>query len=541
MRTIHMALAVMLAAAMARAAEGPDQQQAETGGVKTAPVAAKIEYSLDGGATYSAALPATVEPGQIKLQARVTFNVDDAAAVAMLFLAFEDQSTRSAFCLGSLQDARGKYCGALPLWTHVAGTLNGKAITGPLHPMMYHYLPIDSAALVRGPNTLIVTGGLAAAGYSRGVPTKALALLAAGPQKPAIRSGPTLGMIGEDFFTVTCRTSLPAAVTVTATPLEPAGAASTETSAPALYHRLKVMLPKGTRKFKYTIAGKAGAFEDAKGPFEVTLPDPQNFRFLAVGNTRNSSNNITLCPALIAQMLKTRPQLFMHAGQVVELGTWDFHWDPYYFTPYAQVLATVPTYLAPDGGDHTGMVYKTFWTPAGDSEVLNWTQVIGNARFIGLDGAQDWAAGSPNAAWLEGVLKNSREKFVFVFNHFPGYASGMMGKMKLPPLVQCREVILPLLAKYNATALISAFDYDYERCEATPPKGVTCIIVGAGGSKRLNQSPTATRNNPFAGTGPFVYEHSFAVFDVKADACVMTAIDIAGKEIDSKTFKPRPR
>ena len=66
MRTMHLALAVILAAAMARAAEGPIQQQAETGGVKTAAVAARIEYSLDGGATYAAALPATVEPGQIK-------------------------------------------------------------------------------------------------------------------------------------------------------------------------------------------------------------------------------------------------------------------------------------------------------------------------------------------------------------------------------------------------------------------------------------------------------------------------------------------
>ena len=205
----------------------------------------------------------------------------------------------------------------------------------------------------------------------------------------------------------------------------------------------------------------------------------------------------------------------------------------------------MPTYLAADGGDHAGLALKLFSTPAGDSEMLNWTQALGGVRLIGIDGIDDWSAGSANARWLESVLKGSRERLILAFNHFPGYSDGQHSRParngKLwTPLQQCRDVICPLLGKYKATAMASAYDYEYERIEPTPDKGVTCIIAGAGGAMTLRQSNRASGNNPFAKTSVF-REHtpSYVCFEITAEACVMKAYDLQGNVIDQKTFAPR--
>jgi len=547
------ALLIVVLAGLARFACAAAPEDEGPGGVRAEPVKAAWQFSTDGEKTFADAPPGEIDPTQVRVfTARATFNIDDPAAVACLWLAHDDSAApglaAGAFCLGDYEDARNKNCGATPLWQNTKAALNGKDAPGALPAMMYHFLPIDPGdALVKGANTLTVSGELWRLNYPRNVPVKPLRLLSARPQKAEIRSGPVLGMVGSDFFTVTCRTRIPAAVTVTAVPVEPAGRQTSATSPGGIYHRLKVPLAAGTRKFRYTVASKVGRFETSNGPFEARLPDSEgkHLRFVTIGNTRCHTYSDGNAPLLVAGILKAQPDLFIHAGQVVELASWDFEWDPHFFGKYGPLLATVPTYLAPDGGDQVGMVHKTFYTPAGESEVLNWTQVFGQVRLIGIDGIRGWLPGSENAKWLEGVLKDSREKFVFVFNHFPGYSSGQMsrpagyGKAMWKPLQESRDVVLPLLAKYRATAMISALDFDYERCEVAGDKGVTCIIVGGGGAKTYRLSGRAAQNNPFTGTGPFFPGHSFAVFDVKGDTCEMKAYSIDGRQIDQKTFKAR--
>ena len=91
--------------------------------------------------------------------------------------------------------------------------------------------------------------------------------------------------------------------------------------------------------------------------------------------------------------------------------------------------------------------------------------------------------------WLESVLSKSNEKFVFVFNHFPGFSSGrpigtfLIRKRSFKPAEQARDVIHPLLAKHRVSAVISACDFSYERSEPPPDKGVPQLIFGGGGAK----------------------------------------------------------
>ncbi len=143
-------------------------EQADFGGVKTEPIKAAWEFSFDGGKTFAAALPATFpgDTGQV-LVARATFDVEGPAAMACLW-AIHDESkggktAPGAFALASRGDVGGVECGATPLWVNVAVALNGKTPSGPLPGMMYHALPVETAALlVKGANTLTIRGSLSA-------------------------------------------------------------------------------------------------------------------------------------------------------------------------------------------------------------------------------------------------------------------------------------------------------------------------------------------------------------------------------------------
>ena len=162
-----------------------------------------------------------------------------------------------------------------------AVTLNGKGIEPPLAGVTYSAIPFDvEKYLVKGVNTLAVAG-------AKGHPAVQLELYL--PDMLAVQTGPVLGAIGADFFTVTCRTNAPAAVTVTASPVDPAGgkdvSAQTERG---YYHRFRVPLPPGTKQFRYTMALQAGGAVKKLGPYTVKVPGATGaFRFAACGDNRS--------------------------------------------------------------------------------------------------------------------------------------------------------------------------------------------------------------------------------------------------------------
>jgi len=176
--------------------------------------------------------------------------------------------------------------------------------------------------------------------------------------------------------------------------------------------------------------------------------------------------------------------------------------------------------------------------------------VIGPVRLIGIDGYQQWAAGTDNHKWLEETLKSSKDKYIFVLDGFPGYSSGKSSRHLNFFTKQTREVVLPLLGKYKASAMLCSWDPDYERVEPTPDKGCTQIVTGAIG-KYAQRFGRAMRANPFGpdkskewvGVGS---TRHFCVFDVKDDAVQMQVLACPAdgntsdyRVLDKKAFKPR--
>ncbi len=528
-------------------------------GVNTKPLKAEWVYSRDGGMTFTKVPPQGAPPkareGIVPLAFRGTFQVDDPAKLPGLWIRIAEPGDipRAAICDGDLTAASGGYwkdLGFCPTLLNARLTLNGKRVPLTKGPMLYFWLPI-LGELKKGENTIELAGDCYTYWGAAPAPAITARLIGAEPQPAPIYNGPLLGDFGNEYFTLACRTRLPAHLTVEVTPIDPPGKPITTASSGTIWHRVKVAVPAGTKSVRYVLKSKVGVHESMRGPFTVRFPG-ERFRFVALGNLQTHRIAVDHWAATATHALKFDPAFILHTGNCSEHGTWEFEWERRYFDPAGKLLASVPTLLTPCSRDFAGAVQELHYTPAADTYSHNWSKVVGPIRLIGLDGNQTWKLGEANFVWLQKELAAAKEKFVFVLDAYPGYSSGKYSNKPRAALMQTREVIMPLLGKYKATALISGWDSSYERCEPTPDKGCTQIVTGAAGKDAYPFSPTATRLNPFSKDKGRDWAgwashgaRSFCVFEVMGDSVEFRAVavpsDLNGelKVLDKKTFRPR--
>lgn len=536
-----------------------EKRPLEPPGVKTKSIGAEWLYALDGGKTFSKDAPPGPpqknRDGIAPMLFRGTFEIDDPSQVAGMWIRIVEpgEKPRAAICDGDLTAASGGYwkdLGFCPTLLNARLTLNGKEIRQTNGPMLYFWLPVQGE-VSKGKNVVELSGDCYT--YWGSPPAKAITarLIVAEPQPAAVYNGPVLGDFGDGYFTLACRTQLPAELTVEATPTEPPGKTVTVTSPKKIWHRVKIEVPPGTKAVKYSIRAKVGTHETARGPFAMRFPGPE-FRFVALGNVEAHTISIDRWRAYSDRILKADPAFILNTGNCSEHGTWEFDWEHQYCEPAAKLLSSVPTLITPGSRDFAGAVQELHFTPAPNGYSHNWSKTVGGVRFIGLDGNQNWKADTANYAWLEKELKAAKEKFLFVLDAYPGYSTGRISNKPRPLPMQTREVILPLLAKYKVNALISGMDPDYERCEPTPDKGCTQIVAAGVGKNTYRVSGSAIAHNPFTkdkGRDWAFYgnldQHSFCIFDVKADAVEMRAVQLLAdptkeaRVVDKKTFLPR--
>lgn len=546
----------------AGAAAGPLQAQeiaVAPSGVTTRPLAAEWTYSTDGGQTFTTTPPKGAFPqereGLVPLAFRGTFEIGSPAQVAGLWVRIAEpgDTPKATICDGNLIAASGgnwKDLTACPTLLDAKVTLNGQPVQFARGYTLAGWYPVVEP-LQAGRNTIEVSGNCYT--HWQGQPAAAIVarLLMADPQAAGIHDGPLLGDFGPGFFTLACRTRLPAELTVVATPSVPAAAPVTVTGPRGVWHRIRVDLPPGTTAATYTLTSRAGGIPSSSGPFTVRLlgvPDT-GYRFVALGNTMADPSARTRLANTAALVRRLDPAFLVHTGNCIMRGTWDSTWEDLYFAPFGGLLASVPTLFTPAGRDFGAGVQELHVTPASDGYGHTWVKSLGPARFIGIDGSQPWAVGDANHVWLEEQLAAARERFVFVLCGFPAYSSGAISRQPQPWIAQGREVIMPLLGKYRATAMISGTEAVYERCEPTAESGCTQIVTGAAGRDASRFSNTAGARNPFGrGSGRdwagAENTPSLCLFEVRPDRVEMKAFSIPDGDgeprvLDTRIFPPR--
>ncbi|MHB1033780.1 MAG: metallophosphoesterase family protein [Pirellulales bacterium] len=536
---------------------------------------AKWEYSIDGGKTFAAA-PAVGVESNGKIVARTDFDAPDAAAYIVLELT-----------PGADFKPEAKF------------TLNGRAVKGPLDKMQYRTIPaIDPGMLVKGKNTLTATFNLKTTSKKPGqsktpeaksaaktsspgektttatkkdagkpaaaqpvkqylaesVPKMSIALAGLGADRLKFESGPILGAFGDDYFSATCRTNMPAAVRLTATgsaqPSDGAAAKTleplVETSPVGLFHRFRVARPKEFREFRYELEATCGATKVRTGPFAVKLPDFEGtasarnvLRFAAIGDNRTNPKNWT---AVAAAIVKAKPDFVLYTGDAVTNGLYEWQWNAECFGPAKELFATVPIYPVIGNHERNAPLWdKMFYAPSPYGQARNWSETIADVHLVGFDGAQDWSKAGKNAKWLDTTLGGVKSRFTFVCNHYPALSSGSHGalgkdnRIAEKPLRQACEVILPIMEKHRVTAFVVGHEHCYERSE--PPGQVTLITSGGAGAPTHAKVATAAKQNPYSKV--FAAALHYSLFEIQGDTCTLRVIDLKGKQLDTRTWKAR--
>ena len=470
--------------------------------------AATWKYSADGGTTFTLDAP-TGKAGDLVV-AQGSFAVPEPEKIAGLWLAPVVNLGEPEF------------------------TLNGRPAKGLLSNMRYQWFDLDPQQVLKG-----AEGKLVVRGKMQATPPIFSSLkLQTGPASDVvIQTGPAIGHVGPDFVTFSCRTNMAAIVTAKVRPLDPASDKLSETASPCgFYHRLKVPIPAGTKKISYTMTCETMGTSKTTEPVEVTLPDFSGgkMRFVAAGDSRSNPDRWA---AVAAGIEKAAPQLLVFSGDLVADGRDDAQWDHQFFTPAKSMIARTPFYPAPGNHEFEGEAYfKMCYTPAKEELNSNWSQGVGNVLFIGIQGAQHWEPGSANNQWIDKVLGESKEKYIFLISHYPAWSSGKHGNNE-GPIVAMRTHLMPMLVKHKATALLGGHDHNYER--NVPPEniGVTSITTGGAGAPLHPKSARSAAENPHSKA--FAATLHYCVFDVDKDKCEMKVYDVNGTVIDECVFPPR--
>ena len=474
------------------------------------------EYSLDEGRSFSQQPPAVPAGDSHRVLARIVFTIaeHDIFADAIPYAS-----------LNLVQGSNSRY--------KASYKLNDKPVTGPLEGMTYGVIPgIDPNDLKVGKNTLeadfTVKGPV--------TPDLKTALLGLEASVLDIQTGPILGACGDDFFTVTCRTNMPATVKLA---VDTFGSQHVEKTSEGLIHRFRIDDLKSPWQ-SYSLRAERGAsfrtLGSKRGPRPAANKPP---RFIIMGDSRTNS---ALWAKVAAAAGKTGPDFAVLVGDMAADGRDDALWDSQFAAPARDFLIATPVYAVIGNHEKSSPLFdELFYSPGPDGKSHNWTQTVGPVQLIGIDGAADWSAGGKNAQWLESTLQAGTAKFVFLVNHYPAWSSashgalGAGGKPAEKTSAQARDVIVPLLVKYHATAYFAGHDHCYERSEC--PGGITHIITGGAGAPLYKKTSNAENQNPYSKV--FASKLHYCLLSIDGDSCTMRAVTPEGDQIDTVTWKAR--
>ena len=437
------------------------------------------------------------KPGNYKVRVRVPFTIEQPQNAPLIATADRDMD---------------------------AWFIDGTALPLPVARMRYRTLSGISTPLDPGVHMLEATWTVNVAKDDTGKPVAVepsadLKIREQTASDLAITTGPIICQATTTSFTVTCRTTVPAAVDLQV-------GQKHVSSGPGLMHTIKADGLVADQAQQYLLTATAGDAKVQAGPFTMrTMPEGETIVFAATGDSRTQAK---IWGDISAAILKHQPRFVLHTGDLIADGRVDALWDESFWIPARDMVATVPFY--PIMGNHEQDV-ELFDHVFALEKVgqRNWTQQIGPVLLIAIDGKdKGWKPDGPATAWLESVLKSATAPYTFLFTHYPALSSSSHGSDPA-----AKNVILPLLAKYKVTAMIAGHDHCYERSE--PEGGPTTITAGGGGAPLYE----ASKANPDSKVFKSVYH--YAIFTTNAQTCTMHVYGIDGTEIDTRTWPAAKR
>lgn len=225
------------------------------------------------------------------------------------------------------------------------------------------------------------------------------------------------------------------------------------------------LAPGRTYHYRVTSKPAAGgkAVSSVLSSFATPPAGEKSFTFAVIADTHAYKN----APDVASRLSDEQPHLILLAGDYnkAQAGL---------FQPYRSVLQRIPIYFA--RGNHDSVAkQQQFVAMPGPGKDLYYSFRRGNALFISVDTndhRKGLKKGGAQYQWLDSELKNSKDTWKFVFQHFPIY-SAYGGKMD-PRLDEVRQ----LFEKYNVDVVFQGHMHNYDR--SYPLRGRKVVAPGKG-------------------------------------------------------------
>jgi hypothetical protein len=189
--------------------------------------------------------------------------------------------------------------------------------------------------------------------------------------------------------------------------------------------------------------------------------------------------------------------------------------------PYAPLLAAGVRFQASIGNhDRPEQVSYKLFNMDGQRY---YSYVRGNVRFLALDST---LMDPKQLAWIEGVLRDSREEWKICYFHHPLYSNAARHGSS----VDLRVLLEPLFLKYGVNVVFSGHDHVYERL--LPQKGIYYFVSGAGGQLRKGNM----RRSPLTAAS-FDQDLSFMLVEVAGAEMFFQVISRTGQTVDSGVIR----
>lgn len=313
---------------------------------------------------------------------------------------------------------------------------------------------------------------------------------------------------------------------------------------PARLHEFRIEgLSPNTKYFYRVVAEVAGAeLDGGVKTFRSAGRRGDPFTFVAIGDTQTR-------PAVAKRVAdlayETRPNLLVHAGDLVDTGRDKRHWTDMFFPSMRPLIDRVP--IMPVLGNHEQDA-KHYYDYMSLPEPERWyTFSYGDADFFMLDGNRSLQDRSEQLEWLESALAASDAEWKFAVLHQPPWTSDSddygdtyrVGSLRGDPNVRN---IVSLLERHGVDICFSGHVHDYERTfpildgDVVPwDEGGVVYVTTAGGGGSLEDFDPA--NTTFGHRK--AHRHHFVYVAIHDGILEFQAMDEDGRLFDVMTLDKR--
>ncbi|GAB6189983.1 hypothetical protein JCM30566_17250 [Marinitoga arctica] len=241
---------------------------------------------------------------------------------------------------------------------------------------------------------------------------------------------------------------------------------------PGLIH-LKIENLSPGRKYNFEVITNDDYY---KGYFFTKDNKSKTLKIIVYGDTRYYDKQHRM---VIEKIIKESPEFIINVGDMVENGN-----DIRYWNNFFNVIKGLNAFYYPVLGNHernSQTYYEAFDLPKGDGDFnKRWYSFsYGNYHFIILDSIISLNSEMFNeeTQWLINDLKKNKEKYSFIFFHYPFWNNSSYTWRKQN--TQLEKLWRPIFEKYNVKVVFNGHVHGYERFEKN---GITYITTGGGGA-----------------------------------------------------------